>query len=112
MIRRFLTVAITALGLTLGAYGQAAAAKSKAADTKAAAKSKADTAKTQATGDLIDINTATEADLDAIPGIGKAYAKKIIDGRPYDNKSQLVSKKVLPQSVYNKVKDKIIAKQK
>ena len=61
---------------------------------------------------LIDINTATEAELRTIPGIGEAYAKKIVAGRPYRAKSDLVQKKILPQGVYEKVKDQIVAKQK
>jgi competence protein ComEA len=65
-----------------------------------------------ATTALIDINTATESELRAIPGIGEVYAKKIIAGRPYRAKNELVQKKVLPQGVYDKVKDRIVAKQK
>lgn len=61
---------------------------------------------------LIDINTATEAELRTIPGIGEAYAKKIIAGRPYRAKNELVQKKILPQGVYDKVKELIVAKQK
>jgi competence protein ComEA len=61
--------------------------------------------------ELLDINRASEADLKALAGIGDAYSKKIIAGRPYAKKDQLVSKKVLPQATYDKIKDKIVAKQ-
>jgi DNA uptake protein ComE-like DNA-binding protein len=59
--------------------------------------------------DKIDINTATADQLKAVPGIGDAYAKRIIDGRPYTAKNQLVSRGILPQGVYDKIKDQIVA---
>jgi DNA uptake protein ComE-like DNA-binding protein len=57
----------------------------------------------------LDINTATVDQLKAFPGIGDAYSKRIIDGRPYTAKNQLVTRGVLPENVYNKIKDSIIA---
>jgi len=62
--------------------------------------------------DKLDINSATKDQLKALPGIGDVYSQKIIDGRPYSRKDQLASKKIIPQATYDKIKDKIIAKQK
>ncbi len=59
---------------------------------------------------LVDINTATEADLAALPAIGDAYAAKIVAGRPYKEKSDLLHKKIVPASVYSKIKNEIVAK--
>lgn len=84
------------------AFAQAAKPAAKPAETKAADKKP----------ELIDINSASAEELQKIKGIGDAYAKKIIENRPYKGKDELVSKNVIPQGTYDKIKNQIIAKQK
>ncbi len=86
----------------------AAAPKSEAPKTEAP---KAEHMKTNGAKELLDINTATQEQLEAMPAIGKAYAEKIIAGRPYKAKSDLTARKIIPASVYSKIKGHIIAKQ-
>ena len=61
-------------------------------------------------GKLVDINSATAAELDALPGIGKSRADAIIKNRPYSGKDDLLARHIIPKNVYDEVKDKIIAK--
>ena len=60
---------------------------------------------------IVDINSASAADLDRLPGIGKARADAIIKNRPYKGKDDLVNRHIIPQSVYDGLKDKIVARQ-
>ncbi len=96
-----LVVAMFVLSLALPALG-VAQTKPKPAPAKPQA----------AAAVLLDLNTATKEELEALPAIGTAYAQKIIDGRPYKAKNELVTKKIVPESTYAKIKDKVIAKQK
>ena len=98
-----LSTALLAPAQTGAAKKTADTAKKTADATKAAAK--------EAPKELIDINTAGIDQLRTLPGIGEVYSKKIVDGRPYRAKTELVQKKILPEATYNKVKDMIIAKQ-
>jgi competence ComEA-like helix-hairpin-helix protein len=103
----YLTAA--ALSLLLAAPAFARDAKPSTATTSPSATAPGTTNPAQ--GGLIDINTATAAELDKLPGIGTARAQAIIANRPYKGKDDLVQRKIVPQNVYNEIKDKIVARQ-
>lgn len=112
--KRFLeALGVTACALLLGFSLSLAQTKAPSkAESKAPAAKEAAKAPAKATAaELLDINSATKEQLAALPGIGDALAQKIIDGRPYKMKNQLVAKKVIPEATYKKIAAKIIAKQ-
>lgn len=111
-MQKFIAIVLALVfALTLGVSAFAAETKAPAKTAAPAVEKKAEAAKPAAKAELVDINTATEEQLKAISGVGDVYAKKIIAGRPYAKKDQLKIKKIIPADVYEKIKEKIIAKQ-
>ena len=117
MKHRLASIAMTVVTLLLAASfaiaadTKAPAPKPAGDSVKAGAKETATAPKGAAKKELVDINSATDAELKAIPGLGDALVAKIVVNRPYANKTQLKSRKIIPDAVYEKIKVQIIAKQ-
>jgi DNA uptake protein ComE-like DNA-binding protein len=110
-ILKFVIATVASIGLAAAAtsaMAQKADPKADAAKPAAAAPAKADAPKAA----LMDINSASEKELATLKGIGDVRAKAIVKGRPYKGKDDLVKNKIIPEAVYNDIKDLIIAKQK
>ena len=108
--KALLNLLIVLISLCLLSGGALSQEKSTGKKAEPATKAQKSEPKTEKKTNLIDINSATKQELMTIPGIGDAYSQKIIEGRPYRAKNELVQKKIIPQATYDKIADSISAK--
>ncbi len=96
-LRRLVGVVVLMAGIIWSAAAQAPAAKQSVSEKIAADANK------------LDLNTATPEQLKALPGMGDAYVKRIVEGRPYTAKNQLTTRGILPAEEYERIKEQVIA---
>ena len=120
MNHQILSTALMAIALLLLPAGsliaadssQATAAETKSGNKAPAPEKRAAAKQPKAAPKLVDINGASKAELKTLPGITDERADKIIAGRPYRSKANLVTQNVLPQGAYEQIRTKIVALQK